>query len=64
MEKLNQQISSLVKEHGLLSIVSALIENFDGEADFANLSGDKKSEDNYRKVAVVLFDAMRKIDGV
>jgi hypothetical protein len=64
MEKLEQQVASIVKEHGLAAVVHSIIENFDGQADFANLSGDKKSETTFRRIAVILFDALRKIDSV
>ncbi len=64
MEKIEQQVSALIKEHGLLSIVQTLVTNFDRQADFAHLSGDKKTENDCRNVAVILFDALRKIDNV
>lgn len=64
MKKIDSKVSALVKEHGLLSIIQTLVENFDGQADFAHLSGDKKAENNYRKVAVILFDTLRKVDSV
>ncbi len=64
MAKLEQQISALVKEHGLLAVRQSLVENLDGKADFAHLSGDKKEETVYRRIVVILFDALRKIDSV
>lgn len=64
MENLKQQVNDLMCEHGLLSTIQALVEYFDGKADFSNLSGDKRGENNYRKTAVILFDTLRKIDNV
>lgn len=64
MEKLEQQVGALVKEHGLPAVVQSLIENFDSKADFAHLSGDKKAETAFRRIVVILFDSLRKIDSV
>lgn len=61
---LGKELIVLINEYGLQSILQGLVENFDYGADLANSSGDKKIEDNYRKVAVILFDAQRRLDSV
>lgn len=64
MQKIEQQLASIIKDNGLSFMIQSIISHFDNEADFASLSGSKKEENECRKIAVILFETLRKIDGV
>lgn len=64
MQNLEDNLKTIVNEHGVMNVIQVLVGNFDGQADFAHMAGNKKDENNYRKVAVILFEALRKIDSL
>jgi hypothetical protein len=58
------KLTDTVKEEGIINVVQILVEHFDKQADFSNLSGNKKQETKDRKVVSILIDALNKIDSI
>lgn len=58
-DNIDKKVTELIRKHGIVSVVKAVITACDSSADFAHLCNDKRMEEYWRRAAVAVFDSIK-----
>jgi len=59
--ELDRAVNELVRKHGVTDVIRAMVSSCDGAADFAHQINSKNLEDYWRRAAVAIFDAIKRV---
>lgn len=60
----DEVVRKIVREHGVVTVIEAVITACDDSADFFHSSNDKKLEFYWREMAVVIFDTIKRLHNI